>query len=198
MNETWRLFIALELPAHVLKAIEALQDDLKGAVPRRAARWSRPEGIHLTLMFLGDVPTAQVETVIDALRVSVAEHASFELTVLGIGCFPDKKRPRVLWAGVGGEVDPLRQLQAHVEQAIMPLGYPGEDHSFSPHLTLARTAQGASHEEAAAIGAAASSRDIGQLAAWLVENVSLMRSHLLPDGPHYDTVARVPLKSQSA
>jgi len=196
MSELWRLFIALELPSPVLAAIKSLQDDLKYAIPRRAARWSRPEGIHLTLKFLGDVPAERVEFLVEAIRATTRLEPAFDLTVLGIGCFPDKKRPRVLWAGVGGETELLHRLRASLEQHIAPLGYSTEERSFSPHLTLARSAPGASHEEVATIGRVASERDIGQLAEWHVSSASLMRSTLLPDGAHYECVGEAALNGK--
>ncbi len=193
MSESWRLFIAIELPAEVLKVIEELQEDLKQAIPIRAARWTRPEGIHLTLKFLGDVSSDQVDSVSAGLRDSATGHTAFDLAVQGIGCFPDLRRPRVLWVGVGGETDRLRTLHSSVEKHITPLGFPTEARGFNPHLTLARTAQQASRDDIALIGKVASERDVGQLAAWRADAVSLMRSHLHPDGVRYEQVGAAPL-----
>ena len=193
MSEDWRLFIALELPPDVLKAIGRVQNDLKSALGSRSLRWTRPEGIHLTLKFLGDVPTGQI----DAIKAGMAQAASagrpFELRALGLGCFPNLDRPRVLWAGLTGEIEPLRALQAAVEQQIAPLGFPAEARGFSPHLTLARTAQSAGRAEISAIGQAAASRARVEIAAWRVSTLSLMRSQLKPDGAAYTRVAGVEL-----
>lgn len=195
MNESWRLFIALELPPDVLKAITRLQDDLKRAIPARAARWVRPEGIHLTLKFLGDVRADRLDELKAAMAEAVTGHPGFELSLEGLGCFPNAERPRVLWVGVTGEIGPLRSLQSDVEKTITPLGFPAEERGFSPHLTLARTARGANREDAAQIGQISIEHDVGLLASWRVRSVSLMRSTLKPDGAEYTQVAESALGS---
>jgi 2'-5' RNA ligase len=152
------------------------------------------DGIHLTLKFVGDTPAASVDAVKEALQEAARGHHAVALTVQGLGCFPTFERPRVLWLGVGGDMHRLRALQADVEKYIAPLGFPTEDRGFSPHLTLARTAQGASRAEAAALGTLAKERDPGRkVAAWQAVSVSLMRSHLRPDGAVYERVAEAPL-----
>ena len=193
MSQTWRLFIAIELPEEVLKAIGRLQNDLKKVIPARSARWTHPEGIHLTLKFLGDVPAEQVGELEAAIKEIGAAHRPLELQAGGLGCFPNLERPRVLWLGLGGDLVKLAALQEDVEKRIAPMGYPTEERGFNPHLTLARTARDASRADAAAIGAAVSQHDQGQLAAWRVGSVSLMRSFLKPDGAVYEQVAEAVL-----
>lgn len=185
MSEAWRLFIALELPRNVLAVLARIQSDLKRTAPPGAARWVQPEGIHLTLKFLGDVPVGQLADLKAALEQAVSGHEPFELAIEGLGCFPNTQRPRVLWAGVTGDLNRLNALQAAVERYIAPLGYPTERDTFSPHLTLARTARQATRDEIAALGRLAEQKDIGQAARWRVEAVSLMRSQLKPDGAVY-------------
>jgi RNA 2',3'-cyclic 3'-phosphodiesterase len=188
VSETWRLFIALELPPDVLTAIGRLQADLKKVIGPRSARWTRPEGLHLTLKFLGDVPVDQVAVLEAALRQVGPGHQPFELHARSLGCFPNLERPRVLWVGLAGDLAKLRALQADVEQRIEKLGFPADERGFNPHLTLARTAQAASRAEAASIGAAARQHDPGELVSWRVTSVSLMRSQLKPDGAVYTQV----------
>jgi 2'-5' RNA ligase len=195
-EQAWRLFIAIELPEAVLKAVSRFQTDLKKVIPPRAARWARPEGTHLTLKFLGDVPADRLPELSEALRRAAGGHHPLQLSVQGSGCFPNLDRPRVVWLGVAGELEALRSLQGGVEQQIAPLGFPPEERGFNPHLTLARTAQGASRAEMSAIGAAVRQRDAGRLAAWQVTTVSLMRSQLKPDGAVYTQVMAVTLDEQ--
>ena len=104
MNDTLRLFAAVELPPHVLGALEAVQHDLRAQFPGKAARWVRPAGIHLTLKFLGDVPAGQVDAIAEGMRAAASEHAPFELCAEGLGVFPNPNRVRVVWVGVGGWV----------------------------------------------------------------------------------------------
>ena len=187
MSETWRLFVAIEPPAPVLEAVARVQDDLKRLFPERAVRWVKPEGVHLTLKFLGNVPLSQI----DSLKAALAEatsgsgHRRFDLGVEGLGCFPSIRRPRVIWLGLTGDLDSLRALQADVEKYIAPLGYPTEKREFRPHLTLARASRGASRDAIAAVGRIVEKTDVGYLADWHVGEVSLMRSQLKPGGAVY-------------
>lgn len=193
MPELWRLFVAIELPHEVLRAIGRLQADIQRTVPDRTASWVRPEGIHLTLKFLGDTPATRVDALATALAHAAAGHWRFTLTLEGLGCFPATHRPRVLWIGVGGDLRQLSALQASVEKHISPLGYPTEDRSFSPHLTLARARRGARPEEIAALGHAADTHSLKQAVTWQVDAISLIRSRLDPGGAIYTQVRRAEL-----
>jgi RNA 2',3'-cyclic 3'-phosphodiesterase len=189
---TQRLFIAIELPRDILRTVERVQSQLKSSMPGRGAKWVRPEGIHLTLKFLGDVPISQIDAIIDEIAAAAHGHTQFFLTIEGLGCFPNTKNPRVLWLGLTGDVRDLAALQAGIEERIAPMGYPPENRGFHPHLTLARSARDARRDELAAIGKAAE-KGLGTLGSWRVDEVSLMRSNLRPDGAVYSQVAKVPL-----
>lgn len=193
MSQSLRLFVAVESPPHVLDALEAVQRDLRAQLPDRAARWVRPEGIHLTLKFLGDVPAAQVDGVSAGLGAAAEGHHPFDLQVEELGVYPNPKRARVLWAGVTGELEPLRRLKDAVEERIAPLGYPTESRPFSPHLTLARAGRHASRPESEAFGNLPGANDVGHLAAWRVESVALIRSQLKPGGAVYTRLAEAAL-----
>lgn len=129
-----RLFIALELPDAVRRAL----GDLIARLKRESisARWVRPESMHLTLKFLGNADAQKL----DALRAALAKIRSsrpVELHFRALGFFPDEFKPRVLWTAV--EASPnLFELAAALEAALKPLGFPREDRAFVPHLTLAR------------------------------------------------------------
>ena len=98
----------------------------------------RPEGVHLTLKFLGDVPGSRVDEIGHALSEAVAGHRRFEVSTGGFGAFPNTRRPQVLWVGLAGRLEPLMGLQADVDAALVGLGFPAEKRPFHPHLTLAR------------------------------------------------------------
>jgi 2'-5' RNA ligase len=198
MSEMWRLFIAAELPEDVLKAIGEVQNDLKRTLGTRSLRWTRPEGIHLTLKFLGDTPSDKVEAIKAGLSEAARGHQPFDLRAQGLGCFPNLERPRVLWVGLAGDLPALKSLQADVERTISPIGFPTEGRAFSPHLTMARTSQSATRAEAGAIGAAASGYDRGVLAEWRVSGIKLIRSHLKPDGAVYTSIAEAGLGAAKA
>lgn len=191
-EDQWRMFIAIELPDDLLRTIERTQNSLKRAIPDRAAKWVNPDGIHLTLKFLGDVPISRIDEVVREMRTAVEGHQAFYLNVEGLGCFPNMRNPRVLWLGLSGGVRNLAALQNDIEQFVAPLGFPPEDRPFHPHLTLARAAREARRDEIAALGQAAE-RGIGTLGSWRVDAVSLMRSQLHPSGAVYTQEADVPL-----
>ncbi len=130
-----RTFIAIDLDP----AIKAALLELVGALQRKGAevRWVRPEGLHLTLKFLGEVEPSGLPAVAEAVRTAAAAGPSFPLAVRGTGTFPDGSRPRVLWAGVG-EGPELLGLQEAVEAGLEKEGYPREARPFHPHLTLGR------------------------------------------------------------
>jgi 2'-5' RNA ligase len=193
MAETWRLFIAVELPEGVLQAISAVQNDLKKRLPERALRWVRPEGIHLTLQFLGDVERDRVDELADALAQAAADRRRIDLAIEGLGCFPNPRRPRVLWLGIGGEVAKLRLLQQAVEAETKPLGFQPEGRPFSPHLTLARVQRNASRSDVAEVGASIERRKTGRVADFAADGISLIRSQLKPSGAEYTQVAHVAL-----
>jgi RNA 2',3'-cyclic 3'-phosphodiesterase len=134
-----RTFIAIDLPEAIRAGLGRKQADFRAACesrPDERISWTRPEGIHLTLKFLGQVSGPQAEQVTEALRVC-GPFERFAVEVKGFGFFPDARRPRVFWAGV--EVPPaLGELAARVEAAMQKLGFAPESRPFAPHLTLAR------------------------------------------------------------
>lgn len=193
MPEMWRLFIAIVLPDAIVSHLRAVQESLRQQAPGRTVRWVAPEGIHLTLKFLGDVPVTQAGAVEGALVEAARPHTGFTLSVAGLGCFPNPSRPRVLWAGVEGERRALAVLRDDVERQVAPLGYPTEDRPFSPHLTLGRIRPEANRTDTATVGALLGRVTVDAAPAWRVEHVSLMRSELTPRGAIYSELARVPL-----
>jgi 2'-5' RNA ligase len=194
MPEMWRLFVAIELPPELVVRLREIQDGLKRQVPRRTLRWVDPAGIHLTLKFLGDVPSAQRETLQNALDQAAQKHREFELTAQGLGCFPNPRRPRVVWAGIQPGGSALQALRDTLETLIAPLGYPTEDRPFSPHLTLGRVRQEASREDAQKLGNLVAAAPTSTIHQWRVNRVSLIRSELKPGGAVYSVLHHVGLR----
>ncbi len=130
-----RTFVAVEIEAEMRRRIAAVMGDLKAALP--GARFAPEAQLHLTLRFLGDVSPQTVEALKPALQRSASECPVLEAAVEGLGTFPDRGSPRVLWMGLRAPQD-LPRLQASVEAAVVALGLPREQRPFRPHLTLAR------------------------------------------------------------
>jgi 2'-5' RNA ligase len=192
--EKIRTFIAIELDESIKNALTKLQERLKGEAPRGSVRWVRAEGIHLTLKFLGDVPADQIEEITKALQKSCQGFAPFSFSCGGLGCFPNLKRPRVVWVGIQEETGTLAQLKKAIEENVAPLGYPTEKRKFSPHLTLGRAQRRVSSGDQRRLGEVVGASEIGTLSQMQVKFVNLMRSDLRPSGAVYTCLAEVELK----
>ena len=188
-----RAFIAIELPEPILAELANIEARLKPQMPREVIRWVRADSIHLTLKFLGQVPSDQLEMITLSLRAAVAAHAPFTLQVKGAGCFPDIHRPRVVWVGVQENDHRLHALQRAVENVIAPLGYPTEIRDFTPHLTLGRVARDVRQVDQKKIGDVVQAAGIGTLGKLEVRQVALIKSDLKPSGAEYTILAHAPL-----
>jgi 2'-5' RNA ligase len=152
-------------------------------------KWVRPENIHLSLKFLGDVDEARGGELQSALRRAAgggggggSEPRSLALQVTGFGVFPDYRRPNVLWAGV--TPDPaLELLQHRVEQEFAPLGFPSEGRPFRPHVTLGRTNRDARPRDFAGLEGEFAKISLDETVS--IGELDLMQSTLRPEGPVY-------------
>jgi 2'-5' RNA ligase len=188
---TIRTFIAIELTAPILASLGDLQSRMQRDLPPKLLRWVRPEGIHLTLVFLGDIPVEQVDPIAEALTEACAGHSPFTVSVAGMGCFPNVRRPRVAWVGVEEPSGALARLQHDIEQALVPLGFRPEARAFSPHLTLGRV-KGGGRQALEALGAYVERAKV-HVGAMKVQAVHLIRSDLRPSGAVYTELTVVPL-----
>jgi RNA 2',3'-cyclic 3'-phosphodiesterase len=203
--ETIRAFIAIPLPDSLLERLAALQRKLERQVPARSVRWVRAGGIHLTLKFLGDMPTEKLPDIEQALA-AVARHVPVcSFTVGELGCFPagasaptgrrpNPRRPRVVWVGVQEPTGRLAALQGAIEEVVAPFGYPPEGRGFTPHLTLGRVHRKASRSDAAQVGEAVADTTVGVLAEVSVAHFALIRSVLKPTGAEYTELAKFSLQ----
>jgi 2'-5' RNA ligase len=191
--ETIRAFIAIPLPHPLLDRLSALQRQLESQIPSRSVRWVRAEGIHLTLKFLGDTPTEKLPDIKRALT-AVARHApACTFTVGELGCFPNPRRPRVVWVGVQEPTGRLAALQDAIEEVMAPLGYPPEGRGFTPHLTLGRVRPGARRSDVARVGEVVTGTTVESLAEISGDHFALIRSVLKPTGAEYTTLEEFPL-----
>jgi 2'-5' RNA ligase len=188
-----RTFIAIELDETINAALTDLQEQLKTKVPRDSVRWVRPEGIHLTLKFLGDVPVNRIEEIEQALTRACAGFPVFSLSVEGLGCFPNPRRPRVVWVGVQEESGTLKRLQKAVEDGMAKLGFAPEGRKFHAHLTLGRTQRRASSGDVRRLGQLVEDTKIGELGRMEARAVSLIKSDLRPTGAVYTQLAEARL-----
>jgi 2'-5' RNA ligase len=192
-----RLFVACELPGEAKEALAAVQRLLQehGA---DGLRWVRPEGIHLTLKFLGQAPARRLEAIERALAGAVQEPFKFSVELGRLGSFGGSTGLRVVWVGLEGELEALSGLAARVERALEPLGFPRERRPFAAHLTLARVKESASPQDRRRLFELVRSLELPPLPRVILEAVSLMQSTLEPGGARYQCLARFPKASPTS
>lgn len=178
LMETIRAFIALDLSLEARAVLAEVIETLSQQVPDRSVRWIPVENIHLTLRFLGNTPVTQLEALYEQLDQAAAMHKPFTLYLHELGCFPNERRPRIIWVGVRGDQEQAGALQRSIEQAIEPLGWDPEKRSFRPHLTIGRVKDnGARVELPWGKGVAP--------APIAVQAIHLYESQLRPSGSNY-------------
>jgi RNA 2',3'-cyclic 3'-phosphodiesterase len=176
-----RAFIAIEIPEEIKKEIAVQTGELRQVVGR-SVRWSATGHIHLTLKFLGEISSSNIDFLTQALKTEAGQHAPFEMTVGGLGAFPNPRRARVIWIGLEAPAA-LGRLQHHIEAVTARLGYPAEGKPFSAHLTIGRVREQISSVEAQSLRNALENTEIGVLGTFAAKFVSLFRSDLQPGGP---------------
>jgi 2'-5' RNA ligase len=191
MGDTVRAFIAVELPSNVID----LAADLQSCLKRQglALRWVRPQNMHLTLKFLGEIRVEMVPVVSAAMAQAASGASPMALAVQGMGVFPNARNPRVVWIGVGGAADRLQQTVVALDSGLASLGIEREKKPFKAHLTLAR------------INAPVDARQLleaiqrhGNYApqSFNASEMVLFQSDLKPKGPVYTPLAKVALGAQ--
>jgi 2'-5' RNA ligase len=186
VDQKIRLFIAIELPEPIQKALLEAAAQLGRRLPEGVVRWVKPEQMHLTLRFLGDTAVARLPALQDQLEELGNQHAPFCLRLNGVGAFPNRQKPRVVWAGLAGELAVLQAMQVALEARVVALGWAGEQRPFSPHITLGRV------KDAGQVQEMAWGSDLAAL-EFRVTAVQLVQSELRPFGPIYTVRQMVPL-----
>lgn len=181
-----RSFLAIPVREELKAKIAELQRGWKKQLPD--VRWARPDNLHLTLHFFGEVTHESLEK-IKVSVLSVKDYqAPFQVKVQGLGAFPSLKRSRVLWLGLTPQ-EPLQRLHRHIQRALQEIDIPTERRTFSPHLTIARSRRGMI--DLVKAGVTLSDTTIGHLD---VDRLILFESQLLPGGAQHTPVMEVPLK----
>jgi 2'-5' RNA ligase len=186
-----RAFIALNLPRTVQAALAEFQREWRAALPGEGVRWTQPEQIHLTLRFLGNAARSELGDLEQALARGCQGLGPFTVCARGAGCFPDLRRPRILWAGFGGALTALQDLHAALARETARWGEP-EEQAFHPHLTLGRVKQ-PDRRLAHALARHLEQTGARDFGSWPVEQVDLMQSELSSAGPRYTALATVRL-----
>ncbi|MHB8091432.1 MAG: RNA 2',3'-cyclic phosphodiesterase [Syntrophales bacterium] len=187
-NGAFRLFLAIALPDGLNREIARLQGRLQRIVTGNI-RWVKPEGLHLTLKFFGDVSAMEVEQISAACGQAAAADAPFTLSLRGLGTFPSAKRPRVVYLEMEGDTKRLTVFQAKLEKKLSEMSFPREERPFLPHLTLARIKTLSEPDSLLRELSASSAYEAGQFTA---SELCLFKSDLTPGGAIYTKLAAYP------
>lgn len=187
-----RLFVACEVPDDVKESIGGVIQELRNR-SGAAVRWIRPEGVHVTLKFLGEVPVKKLPAIKLAVQEAVVGHSPFELEFSNIGTFGGREGLRIMWVGIAGDVLRLEALVRAVNAALAVVGFEPERRPFRPHLTLGRVRDEIPTRQRAQIEV-----DVGKMdvpgTGWRTSQVSLMRSRITAQGASYEVIATFPLR----
>lgn len=191
-----RLFIAVDLDEGIRRALGRLTRDLAARIEAGGARvrikWVRPEVLHFTLRFIGEVDdgnVARIRTVVEP----ALDGPPFEVQVTGLGVFPASGVPRVIWAGAGRGAADLNRLHDQVEARLCETGLERDRRAFTAHLTLARVGQANNRSYGTLRGIVADTNvDAG---LFRVDHVTLYESRLCPEGPAYTALTRTAFKN---
>jgi 2'-5' RNA ligase len=181
-----RVFIAIDIEKDILGEIARLQDKLQSAIDyKRGVKWVDPEGMHLTLKFLGEIRDDQVSEICDELEAAAAGHKAFDLGIETVGSFGGGS-PRVLWVGTGAGSVSLEHLQKDIDKRLSKIGWAKEKRRFAGHLTLCRIRDGRVGNELKIAIDEYRGTKFGQS---FIESVKLYQSNLTPDGAVYTVLA---------
>jgi len=191
-NQQIRAFIAIELPDELKLALIQLQTELQSA-RQSFVKWVVPEGIHLTLKFLGNIAVDNINEIIEAINRASKGISPFQVETTDLGVFPNSRNPRVFWLGIGGNLDSLINLQKRIDDVMKPMGFVPEKRAFTPHLTLARIRESASLQNRREFSNLIDRAHFDIKYKIGINSISLMRSQLLPGGAVYTCLGEVKL-----
>lgn len=182
-----RTFIAIEIPSEIKSALAALQTELRRA--GADVSWAKPESLHLTLNFLGEVDERLINEIEKACVDTASEFQPFTLKLNGVGVFPNSRQPRVLWAGLSGEVEMTVEIRKRLDEKLAPFGFERDEKEFRPHLTIGRVKSNRKTRELIALA------DLYKLPAlpFDVNEIVLMKSELHPAGARHTCLAKAHL-----
>ena len=182
-----RCFIAIEISEVIKSVLLEIEEELKkyGA----DVRWVKPDNIHLTLKFLGNIKDESTDKIIKTVEEICSRYDSFDLMIKGLGIFPNRKSPRVLWVGIEGN-DILAALQKEIDEGMSSLGFENEKRKFTAHLTLGRFRSPRGNE---ALLDALNQRKNDSFGHITVKSLFLIKSDLSPAGARYIKISDAPL-----
>ncbi len=187
-----RTFIAVDFPPETLTKITKIIGYFKTQTPMDALKWVSAENLHLTIKFIGDIPEDKLAQVKMVIKKSLVDKHPFKIGVGGLGMFPNKHNPRVIWLGVTYD-QTLRDIHHVLNHSLKSTGIEPDNRDYSPHLTIARIRQRAREETRQEIGATLSKFKIDSLGEIKINEIILYQSELTRNGPIYTPLLSQPL-----
>lgn len=188
--QTRRIFIAVDISDEARNVVATYIDELRREFPKLHVGWERPEKLHLTLKFLGDVEDAQQEFVHAAMKAIAGNFYKFRLETSSTGVFPNLHKPSILWLGISGNVEMMVQIAEEVEREFETLGFTTERRAFKPHLTIGRLREPWLSNNLACRHLANKFEPVG----FEVREIVIYESKLQPTGSFYLRLAAFPLR----
>ncbi|MBW8011872.1 MAG: RNA 2',3'-cyclic phosphodiesterase [Chloroflexi bacterium] len=186
-----RAFIATELPDEFHEKLEHVSRNLQAHLKGLPLRWVPVENIHLTLKFLGDVSEASLEMVFEILKTHAGSQQPFDISIGGLGVYPNMKHPRVAWVGVEAP-DELEIFQRRIDTETARLGYAPDKRTYSAHLTVGRVSRSANSDNIRMISQVLQKEKVGFLGVAHISEICLFRSELKPGGAVYTRLFSTP------
>jgi 2'-5' RNA ligase len=188
-----RLFIAISVPDVVRAALRQAQGELKALLPGGGVAWTRPESLHLTLRFLGNVDSTRMPELSQRFNRALAGFGGLDLICARLGCFPDLRFPRVVWAGVHDAAERLLLLHRKLEEAVRDFAEKPSEACFVGHITLARLKQ-INRREAGLLARFLERGGKRGFGDWRTDAVILFRNQLSPIGATHEVLRRATLQ----
>jgi RNA 2',3'-cyclic 3'-phosphodiesterase len=183
-----RVFVAISLPTELKVKLVTLQQEFRQT--SLDATWVKEAGFHVTLKFLGEIQTARIQSIAASMIETAQQYHPFRVMIKGVSIFPNELHPRVLWVGLEDEGGVLGRLQRGLEESLAQEGFPHEERSYNPHLTLARLKQIKHQTEFRTCMDRYRDAEIGHFE---VNSLELLESQLHPLGARYSLIKAVAL-----
>ncbi len=184
-----RTFLGIDLGEQIRERLVSLQELL--ALDAPDVNWVEPENLHITLLFLGEVDQKETLDICRAAQKAVKGMPAFGVSIEGAGCFPNARRPRTLWVGVGKGVQELCDVHDAIEAPLLEMGnYRRETRAYTPHVTLGRVKGERDND---ALSMALTKHKTWSAGETMVNEVRVMSSKLTADGPTYNVLGRAKL-----
>jgi 2'-5' RNA ligase len=180
-----RAFVAIDLPDDLGKDVQNLLASLQDLPDSGLIRWVKPQALHLTLAFLGNINRDRIPEIAASLQEAARTCVPFECRLTDLGAFPNWRKARILHLEVDDPTGGLKRIQHQVQSALSPLGFQPDRRAFSPHLTLGRVRDRASRRSLDELNNLVQNVRMPDFKPWYVKEIHFVQSDLLPSGPQY-------------